>query len=411
MKRREVGGALIGAAAYSVLRSETAAAQSCTAPCYAQTPAEASAGLTPTNYEYSPSPVYDMARYGISPNGADNTAIVQAVFNMVKTSGGTMSFPFGDWAFYLDISGSGHQPVYIEGNGSTFRPHSSSPPNSAVVYAYNSQFAGSNVSFRNCGFTARTYGSSSPGDVQYCVELHGTSAQFWSCSFSYGTAAAFYAFFGQYTEFWSCTFAAATASGTSAGCILDSAGLAASTNEVLFARCKFFSNSNGLILKGAQLTRVRDCTIQDTRTGGTAGILLDSDSTGSDCGGTVIEGCWFELNATAHIVGDGHQSTVIRGNTFWPTQASGPQTSVVQFGTSASPKACYDLKIIDNNWLGGGTVTITIFHPPANADTATLTWHGNGSGAGGPMLPTAYSLTHAGPTYIDGPNNVSSLSK
>jgi hypothetical protein len=351
-----------------------------------------------------------MARYGVSPDGADNTAIVQAVFDMVKTTGGTIEFPYGDWAFCLDISGTGHLPVYIEGNGSTFRPHTSSPQ-AAVVYAHNSDYASSNVTFRNCNFTARKYGSSSPGDVRYCVYLYNTSALFWTSSFSYGTAAAVYIFFGQYTEFWSCTFAAATASGASAGCILDSAGLTASTNEVLFARCKFFKNSNGLILKGTQLTRVRDCTIQGTLAGGTGGIVLDKDSTGSYCGGTVIEGCWFEVNATAHIVGLGHQSTVIRGNTFWPTQPSGPQTSVVQFGTSASPKPCYDLKIVDNNWLGGGKVIITIFHPPRNVDTATLTWRGNGSGAGGPILPSAYSLTHAGPTYIDGPNGMSSLSK
>jgi hypothetical protein len=411
MKRRDIGSVLVGAAAYSALRPDTAAAQSCTAPCYAQTPAEAAAGLTPANTEYIPSPVYDMARYGISPDGADNTAIVQAVFNMVKTTGGTMSFPCGDWAFYLDISGTGNLPVYIEGNGSTFRPYTSSPPNSAVVYASNSAYASSNVTFRNCGFTARKYGSMTTGDVDYCIYLYRTSALFWSSSFSYGTDAAVYIFFGQYSEFWSCTFAAATATGTSAGCILDSDGLAASTNEVLFNRCKFFSNSNGLVLKGAQMTRVRDCTIQGTVSGGTAGIVLATDSTGSDCGGTLIEGCWFELNASAHIVGQGHQATVIRSNTFWPTQQSGPQTSVVQFGTSASPNPCYDLKVVDNNWLGGGEVTITVFHPPGNADIATLTWHGNGSGAGGPVLPTAYSLTHAGTTYIDGPNNVSSLSK
>jgi hypothetical protein len=104
------------------------------------------------------------------------------------------------------------------------------------------------------------------------------------------------------------------------------------------------------------MTRVRDCTVQGTVSGGTAGIVLATDSTGSDCGGTLIEGCWFELNATAHIVGQGHQATVVRSNTFWPTQPSG-------------------------------------------------------SGAGGPILPTAYSLTHAGPTYMDGPNNVTSLSK
>ena len=440
MKRRELGTALIGAAAYSVLPGG-AQAQSPGAPYYSPTAAEMSAssrGVVVKQPEYSPSPIYDMARYGLTANnagnhpkngeiGAANSRIMQAVFAMVAATGGTIEFPHGDWSFHLDISGI-NNTVIIEGNGSTFRTFNPAAPGgasessavagTAVVHGDNTSrsWLDSNVTFRNCDFTAVAYSphpnGANPGDAAYCVELHGTTARFWNCSFSYGRKAAFYAHFGQYTEFWSCRFAAAVASRDSAGCILDSRGLASSSNEVLFSRCKFFSNSNGLVLKGTQLTRIRDCTIQDTRATGRGGIVLEADATGSFCGATLITGCWFEMNAVPHILGLGHVGTIIRDNVFWPTQrAPARQTSVLQFGTSTAPNPCYDLKIVDNSWLGGGDVTVSIVHPPTNRDTAALTWRGNGSGRGGPLLPTSLVLTHDGPTYIDGPNYGSSLSK
>jgi hypothetical protein len=105
--------------------------------------------------------------------------------------------------------------------------------------------------------------------------------------------------------------------------------------------------------------------------------------------------------------GNGHVGTVIRSNTFWPTQRPpAAQRSVLQFGTASAPRPCYDLKVVDNNWLGGGDVVISIVHPPQDRHAATLTWRGNGSGPGGPVLPTVLSLAHDGPTYIDGPTGL-----
>lgn len=72
MKRREIGGALIGAAAYSALRADPAAAQSCTPPCYAQTSQESAAGVVPANTAYLPG---DVRRYGADPLGSlDSTS-------------------------------------------------------------------------------------------------------------------------------------------------------------------------------------------------------------------------------------------------------------------------------------------------------------------------------------------------
>lgn len=143
MKRRELGTALIGAAAYSVLPGG-AQAQSPGAPYYSPTAAEMSAssrGVVVKQPEYSPSPIYDMARYGLTANnagnhpkngeiGAANSRIMQAVFAMVAATGGTIEFPHGDWSFHLDISGI-NNTVIIEGNGSTFRTFNPAAPGGA----------------------------------------------------------------------------------------------------------------------------------------------------------------------------------------------------------------------------------------------------------------------------------------
>jgi hypothetical protein len=76
MHRRDISVALFASAAGSALLSERSEAQSCTAPCYAQTSAESAAGVTPTNTAYPPG---NVLRYGADPNGsADSTAAFNA---------------------------------------------------------------------------------------------------------------------------------------------------------------------------------------------------------------------------------------------------------------------------------------------------------------------------------------------
>ena len=76
MDRRDISLALFASAAGSALLTERAEAQSCIAPCYAQTSAESAAGITPTNTAYPPG---NVLRYGADPTGsADSTAAFNA---------------------------------------------------------------------------------------------------------------------------------------------------------------------------------------------------------------------------------------------------------------------------------------------------------------------------------------------
>jgi hypothetical protein len=76
MDRRDISKALFAAAAGSAVVAQRAQAQSCTAPCYAQTPAEIAATVTPVNYAYAPG---NVLRYGAKGDGTtDDTAAFQA---------------------------------------------------------------------------------------------------------------------------------------------------------------------------------------------------------------------------------------------------------------------------------------------------------------------------------------------
>jgi hypothetical protein len=355
---------------------------------YPLTAAEIAAGITPTNYAYPSGILVDMRRYGISPNGVNNTATVQAVFNMMKTTGvgGTMLFPCGDWAFYLDISGITNAPVTIDGQGSTFRPFTSSPTNSTIVFADNSGsgYFNTNVIFRRCTFIARTYGSSSTGDLNYAVYHKYASSKFYDSDFEYGKTASFYCLYGQYTEFWSCSFDSSANSTTSAGCLLDSNTVSAASNEVNFNRCKFFSNSIGAWTKGTIAVRFRDCTFQGQVAGAAGALILDQDGSGSSTQDTIIDGCWFEANNTTNHIKEvaGSKTRLVNCQTF----ASG--------GTNAIAFAhCNDLVVLGLEDYDL-SLAVTINHPGGNTDTTRLTWHGNN------ITPTV-SVNHAGSALFD----------
>lgn len=80
MLRRDISKILIAtAAAGTAANTKVAEAQTCTAPCYAQTAAEIAAGVTPVYTQYPPDPLIDPRRYGGDPTGtSDSTAAIQA---------------------------------------------------------------------------------------------------------------------------------------------------------------------------------------------------------------------------------------------------------------------------------------------------------------------------------------------
>jgi len=80
MQRRDLSKILLASSVTSALGVGSAQAQTCTAPCYAPSAAEISAGVTPTNLSYPPG---DVRRYGADPTGsADSTAAIQNALNV-----------------------------------------------------------------------------------------------------------------------------------------------------------------------------------------------------------------------------------------------------------------------------------------------------------------------------------------
>lgn len=94
MLRRDLASALIVSSA-AVMLSDKSQAQTCSAPCYAQTAAETAAGVTPTNYTY---PELNVMRYGAATTntGALNaTAFGQCIAVLSHHTEGEMPIPAG----------------------------------------------------------------------------------------------------------------------------------------------------------------------------------------------------------------------------------------------------------------------------------------------------------------------------
>lgn len=98
MLRRDIYVGLVAAATGSTLPSLKAAqAQTCGAPCYAQTPAEAAAGVTPADYSCQPG---NVLRYGAntSPGATDMSAAIQAAINQAaEATGAPAHVPAGTY--------------------------------------------------------------------------------------------------------------------------------------------------------------------------------------------------------------------------------------------------------------------------------------------------------------------------
>lgn len=93
MRRRDIAQGLVVSAVGSMLSTRDAQAQSCNLPCYPQSPAESSAGVTPVNDEREPSPVYDIHRLGAVGDGVQNdAAAIQDAFDMILEVGGALQF-------------------------------------------------------------------------------------------------------------------------------------------------------------------------------------------------------------------------------------------------------------------------------------------------------------------------------
>jgi hypothetical protein len=86
MRRRDIPRALIASAAGAALFGQRAEAQTCTAPCYARTTDEITAGVTPVNYAYAPG---NIRRYGAVVDGsAPDEDAIRLALNAVPLSGG-----------------------------------------------------------------------------------------------------------------------------------------------------------------------------------------------------------------------------------------------------------------------------------------------------------------------------------
>jgi hypothetical protein len=96
MRRRDLSKALLATAAGSAVVAQRTEAQSCTAPCYAQTAAELAAGVTPVNSVYAPG---NVLRYGTNTNSGttDMTAAIQAAINQHIKAGPSVIIPSGNY--------------------------------------------------------------------------------------------------------------------------------------------------------------------------------------------------------------------------------------------------------------------------------------------------------------------------
>lgn len=99
MERRDLSKMLIGAATTGVLLSPRSEAQTCTLPCYPQTPTELAAGVTPADLSYTSSPL-DVRRLGAVGDNSTNNAVAFANAKAIAAASSTpveIVFPAGTY--------------------------------------------------------------------------------------------------------------------------------------------------------------------------------------------------------------------------------------------------------------------------------------------------------------------------
>jgi hypothetical protein len=317
----------------------------------------------------------------------DQSTAMQAAFDFVKSVGGELKWKPGRYLGRIDFSGT-VVPMVFDGQGAEFRPYSSTQgevfycKNSATYPAVSGNFISLNVLFRNVSIVARLTSASSDTDTtghcDYGVNFICASAKWYDSSFQYGRIAAYRGYYHQYGEFYSCLFGASVYAAATAGCLLDGNTTTESSNENRFFGPKFFSCKNGLVIKGGIKNRIYSPTIQDTRAGGTAGIWLTADGSGFGADNTTITDSYLEINAIPGITVGAAPNTTI--------------SNAALLSSSITSTHCYNLSLRDCNSYAGGTITLA--HPGANADTASLTV------SGGNVTPDTSGLIHNGPTNI-----------
>lgn len=102
MRRRDIPQALFMTAAGATVLAQRSEAQSCTAPCFARTAAEITAGVTPVDYSYqADTPYYDPRRLGlVNDNGSsDQTSVLNSAYAVCKAGSIPLQLPRGTFRF------------------------------------------------------------------------------------------------------------------------------------------------------------------------------------------------------------------------------------------------------------------------------------------------------------------------
>ena len=176
MDRRDLSMALIASATGSALLSSRASAQSCTAPCFAQTPAELALGVVPTNLtvasHLTTGEVYPQ-RYGAKFDGAtnptgDDTAALNTAFNVAVQAGCQVVMPGGTALISSTL---------FFGNNRTAQNVQSAAPTgirgsySATVLKAKAGFAGTLFSATNmAGVFMRDFVVDGSGSASVCID-------------------------------------------------------------------------------------------------------------------------------------------------------------------------------------------------------------------------------------------------
>jgi hypothetical protein len=117
MHRRDISKALFAAAAGSAVVAQRTEAQTCSAPCFAQTTAEIAAGVTPVNYAYLEG---DIRRYGALPGSSNVAAAINSAL-AVSTAGGAAAYIPGtttQWNITQTLVANGGCSMHGDGQAS-----------------------------------------------------------------------------------------------------------------------------------------------------------------------------------------------------------------------------------------------------------------------------------------------------
>ena len=339
------------------------------------------------------SKVIDAEEFGVIPNStSDQTTAMQRAVDYAGVRGGVLRWP-ENTTFYGRIDFSDVSKKFIfDGQNSVFRPAVNTVDE--VFYALKSstfptisgEFSKLPVTFKDVNVSAKLLSATDDFDANghtlFGVNFFCTSADWHNSSWQYGKIASYRGYYHQYGVFYDCMAGASIFLNTTGGIILDGNTSAEASNENRFYGLKLFSNKNGFILKGGIKNRIYNPTIQDTRVGGTGGIIITADDSGFGASGTEVHGVYSEINNGVSCIHIGTATnTTVDGVEF------------LAAGERITSDTCYNISLYDVNGYGGqGSVTIN--HPAGATDTASL------KVSGGNIKPTTTGLSHLGKTIL-----------